>query len=329
MNTYTIPIAYDGFRIDKALAEISLISRSQIQNFLEQSLISCNGEIVESPKKKVFDGDTISIKKSEIASTNTLTPWDCPLDIIFEDEYLLVINKPAEMVVHPAVGNYEKTLVNAVLFHCANISEVGNLERPGIVHRLDKDTSGLIIVAKTNEAHAELSKQFLPSEINSRDEAKLLEKKIKRIYYALVYGSFDKLEGIIETKIARHKIDRQKMTVVSDKANNGKIAITKYETKKIWEFDKKNKLSLVKFELFTGRTHQIRVHCKFMKTPIVGDQTYGIGPVPKNYPQEILAFKRQALHAKEIYFTHPITQEKIELTCDFPEDVESLLEYLD
>ncbi|MDR3285785.1 MAG: RluA family pseudouridine synthase [Holosporales bacterium] len=320
---YLITETYHKFRIDIALAQISGISRSQIKNMMKEKLITCNKIIINNTNHKVQQNDVIEFEsKKNIPSE--FVHSNIPLNIVFEDEHILVINKPAGMVVHPAAGNHENTVVNAVLSYC-DISGVGDSARPGIVHRLDKDTSGLMIIAKTNQAHAALSAQFVPV-FNETDK---YSKKINRTYFGIVYGCPSNFFGTIKTKIARHHVYRQQMCNldIESNAKRGKISITNYFVEKVWSFPK-IRISLMRFQLLTGRTHQIRVHCQYLKIPLVGDQVYcgKISPIIKNsLPEGIVSFPRQALHAKSIDFYHPITKEFISLDSEFPEGMENLI----
>ena len=227
-----------------------------------------------------------------------VVPENIPIDIVYEDKYLLVINKSANMVVHPAPGNYTGTLVNAILYNIKDLSSINGVIRPGIVHRLDKDTSGLIVVAKNDDAHVKLVDMFK-------------DKTIKKTYLAIVKGSVSKDEGRIETIIGRNPNDRKKMAVVE---KNGKIAISNYKV-----LDRGLKHTLVQVDIETGRTHQIRVHMKHIGYPIEGDMVYGKG---NDYA------KRQMLHAYRLVFTHPITGENLDLIGKLPVDFKDSLKKL-
>ena len=241
-----------------------------------------------------------------------------PLDILYDDNDIIIINKPAEMVVHPGAGNYEKTLVNALLFLYQNkLSSVGGKLRPGIVHRIDKDTSGVIIVAKNDEAHINLSQQFS-------------NHTIKRKYEALVWGTLKPQKGKINTKISRSVKNRQLMMVRKEK---GKIAITNYKTLEIFQNSNLPKISLVECQLETGRTHQIRVHMNFKGNPILGDKSYGKSikkykKINVEIEKKINNFKRQALHAKSLGFTHPKNKKELFFEAKRPKDFDSLVKKL-
>lgn len=291
-------------------------TRSKVQQAIKQGYITVNDKIVKV-SYKISPGELIhvTIPKPNPPDVN---PENIPLDIIFEDEYLLVVNKPAGMVTHPAYGNYSGTLVNAVLYHCNNkLSSVNDATRPGIIHRLDKGTSGLMVVAKDDITHAHLSKQF------SR-------RTIIREYWSIVWGLFDKTKksGIIEAPLGRSKSDRKKIAV----STAGKTAVTAYEV--LEEFDY---LSLVRLKLQTGRTHQIRVHLHHIGRPVFGDPTYGgrriaWGGAERKKKEEVQnllkTITRQALHAKTLGFVHPIIKKEMVFDSDLPADMQCILSIL-
>jgi 23S rRNA pseudouridine1911/1915/1917 synthase len=300
MREYTLKASEQdlGMRLDIFLAEFSKkknlgLSRTIIQNLVEEGRVTLNNLNSIKPHYRLKIDDEIKIiiqdKKPSI-----LKPENIPLDIIYEDEDLAVINKPKGLVVHPAQGNYEHTLVNALLYRFKNLSDI-NPQRPGIVHRLDKETSGLLVIAKNNATHLSLSEQFA-------------KHSIKRKYIALVRGKMEFNENIIELPIGRHPYKRKNMSVGFGK--NTKYAKTYYRTLK-----RKEEFSLLELEPFTGRTHQIRVHLAFLGHPILGDNKYG-----KNNE-----FRRLALHAKYIGFTHPRTGKFVEFSCDAPIEFAELL----
>ena len=236
-----------------------LISRTRIKNLILKEKLTLNNEIIKSPSKKVSIGDTINLKipEPEIAS---LKPYEFKLEIIYEDDDLLVINKPAGIIMHPGAGNYDKTIVNALMHYDKDsLSNIGDELRPGIVHRIDKNTSGLVVIAKNNETHENLSKQFS-------------DHTIDRTYEALVWGSLKPKSGKINEKICRSEKNRQLMSVSKIK---GKIAITNYKTLEIFQNTNLPKISLIECKLETGRTHQIRVHMNYIGSPILGDKSYG------------------------------------------------------
>jgi 23S rRNA pseudouridine1911/1915/1917 synthase len=320
-------------RLDKALARDvpvdANLSRSRIAKLLVDGKITVNGVVALDQKAKVAEGDEIAVTVPE-ANESHIGPEDIPLDIVFEDDDLIIVNKPVGMVVHPAPGSPNGTLVNALLHHCGDtLAGVGGEKRPGIVHRIDKDTSGLLVVAKNDETHHGLAKQF---------EAHTVE----RYYQAVVYGTPDandpRLRGVkgvnfetgnimkVTTQLARHKHDRQRQAVLF---NGGRHAVTRVRI--VETFGDPVVLSLVECWLETGRTHQIRVHMAHAGHSLVGDPTYGGKRKisPKSLSQSgIMAvsnFKRQALHAAVLGFTHPVTKEKIRFEAPLPADLTALL----
>ena len=285
-------------RLDVYLAAETGWTRSQVKLQIDTKNVKVNG-LAQKAGYLVKNDDEIELFFSKDALDSSAEPEDIPLDIVYEDDDFAVINKPQGMVVHPAPGAYNHTLVNALLFHFENLSSVGGKIRPGIVHRIDKDTSGLLVVAKNDFAHASLA-------------AQIAEHSCFRHYMALLEGNLKDDEGTIETFIARDKNDR-KMMAVSD---SGKWAVTHYFVKQRFE-----KYSLVEFVLETGRTHQIRVHSKYMGHPIVGDKTYGI----KNQKFNL---DGQLLHAYKLELTHPRTGKRMEFQIELPEYFSSLLNKL-
>lgn len=288
-----------GERLDKYLSnKIEGKSRSFIQGLINDNNVLINNSIVKSNYKLKMN-DIIVVTLPEPIELD-VKPENIQIDIIYEDEDVIVVNKKKGMVVHPAPGNYTGTLVNALLYHCGDLSGINGVIRPGIVHRIDKDTSGILVIAKNDEAHNFLAEQF---KVHS----------IKREYYALVEGKFGKKEGTVDKPIGRHKKDRIKMAIVED----GKRAVTHYQV--IEEYNKG--ISLVKCTLETGRTHQIRVHMASLGHPLVGDLVYG-SKRPK------IKLEGQALHAKTLGFIHPRTKEYMEFTSELPTYYKELLEEL-
>ncbi len=288
-----------GVRIDKWLSEQTDIdlTRSAVAKLIESAKVIVNGKAV-SKSYKIQADDVVDVEIPDPVESNVL-PEDIPLDIVYEDRYLLVVNKPQGMVVHPAAGNYTGTLVNALLFRYKDeLSGINGVIRPGIVHRIDKNTSGLLIVAKTDKAHIGLAEQ-------------IKAHSFTREYEAICVGRFKEKSGTVDAPIGRDKRDRKKMCVTQA---NSKNAITHYEV--IEEFPNH---SYVKFRLETGRTHQIRVHCAYLGHPILGDDVYG-----KPYQ----GCKGQCLHARKIGFVHPISGEYLEFTSELPEYFTKLLEKL-
>ena len=289
-----------GNRIDKYLNEAGiLVSRSAIQRLIEEGKIRVNGEKIKT-SYKVQEGDNIEIDE-EMPKDEVLKPQEIPLDIIYEDKDIIVINKPKGMVVHPGNGNPEGTLANAVMARCkGSLSGIGGQIRPGIVHRLDKDTSGIIIVAKNDIAHINLSEQ-------------IKNREVKKTYIALVRGIVKENEATINMPIARSTKDRTKMAV----QKNGKEAITHFKVLDRFE----EGFSLLEVKIDTGRTHQIRVHLAEIGYPIVGDYTYSNGKNP-------FGIEGQCLHAKKLEFIHPITNEKMILEAPLPDYFEKVIDKL-
>lgn len=279
-----------GKRIDSFLNEvIEDATRSYIQKIIDGGYVEITGKKTTKSGNKLKGTETIVVNLPE-DETLDLIPEDIPLEIIYEDSDIVIINKAPNMVVHPAHGNYNGTLVNALLYHIKDLSTINGVIRPGIVHRLDKDTSGVIVVAKHDEAHTTLSDMFK-------------EKTLEKTYVCIAKGIFKDKSGRIETLIGRDPRDRKKMAVVTE---NGKIAISNYEI-----LDESKNYSLVKVRIETGRTHQIRVHMKSLNHPILGDATYG---------NSTDGIDRQMLHAYRLKFTHPISKKEMVVTAPIPED---------
>ena len=316
MNNYNFVVDenFDQKRIDQVVAkQYPKISRSKVSKIIKTELLKLNGEILKDPSHKVKSGDQIEFENLKEETIN-LIPKKMDLNIIFEDQDIIIIDKPIGMVVHPGAGNYEDTMVNGLLYHCKNnLSGMNGEDRPGIVHRIDKDTSGLLVVAKNDEAHAFIAKQFE-------------EHSIKRSYLVFVYGILRPLHGKIETLIGRNKTNRQKM---SADVIRGKDAITNYETLEVFKGNKIPDISLVKCILETGRTHQIRVHMSHKGNPILGDQTYGkkikkIRGIDQEFEEILKSLKRQALHAHTLGFIHPTTNEEVFFASELPDDLNKL-----
>jgi 23S rRNA pseudouridine1911/1915/1917 synthase len=305
----------EGLRTDKFLSKsLPDLTRTRIQQLLELGHILIDGKPAKSPSKKVQEDQLFEITIPPSVEA-TPEPEDIPLNIIYEDNDVVVINKPAGMVVHPAPGNPNKTLVNALLAHCGeSLSGINGVKRPGIVHRLDKGTSGLIVVAKNDIAHQALSQM-------------LTDRSMSRIYQAVVWGVPLSSEGTIEGNIGRSPKNRKKMALVS---KGGKEAITHYKTLKAYGL----LASLVKCRLETGRTHQIRVHMTSLGHSLMGDPTYG--RKPKKLPEELNHFlliewlkDRTALHAYQLKFIHPRTGKEMLFECPLPGDIRALLDVLE
>ena len=286
---FVVDVDDNNIRIDKYLSdEMQDVSRSRIQKLIESGLVTVNGRSIKA-NYKVAAEDMINVTLPEL-EVPQIEPEDIPLDIVYEDSDIIVVNKPKGMVVHPAAGHYSGTLVNALLYHIKDLSTINGVIRPGIVHRLDKDTSGVIVVAKNDEAHGKLSEMFK-------------EKTLEKIYVCIAKGIFKEKSGRIKTLIGRDSRDRKKMAVVNE---NGKIAISNYEV-----IDEGKNHSLVKVRIETGRTHQIRVHMKHLNHPIMGDTTYGNGNDGAD---------RQMLHAYRLKFIHPTKNTEMTVIAPLPED---------
>src|SRR5437016_7784791 len=287
-------------RLDQFLArELPMFSRSRLQQLIRQQLVTLNGSPAR-PRDPVRSGDRIEVNEPTPEKINH-QPEPIPLDVLYEDEDLIVINKPSGLVVHPGAGQREHTLVNALLHHFPKLSGIGGKERPGIVHRLDKETSGCMVVAKIDEAHRGLSAQFAA-------------RSVEKIYLALVAGKLRKSSGTIEEKIGRHRVQRQRMSIAP---KHGRSARTEYRT-----MSSSDQMTLVECKLHSGRTHQVRVHLQHLGHPVLGDKVYG-GKHAKTFP-------RQMLHAWKLGFTHPRTSEwkrfEAPLPSDFAEAVAALSE---
>lgn len=320
MEIITVKVSdeQEGLRLDKVLAAgAGGLSRARLQALIAAGHVSAKGAAVTDSSRKARAGEIFDIA---VPPPEDATPaaQDIPLDIAYEDSDLIVINKPPDLVVHPAAGNHDGTLVNALLAHCGDaLSGIGGVKRPGIVHRLDKETSGLMVVAKNDTAHHGLSEQ-------------LSTRALTRVYQAIVWGVPSPAQGRIETQIGRHKTNRKKMAVLD---GGGKDAVTDYrivETFGSWA-------SLVECRLKTGRTHQIRVHMSHLGYPLVGDPLYGKtapvrfmkqAKVPDAAAAQLMGFARQALHAAQLEFIHPISENRISLQADLPEDMQKLLQSL-
>ena len=316
MTSYSFIVNEDfnNKRIDQVVAnQYPKISRTKVNKIIKKNLLKLNGKTFSDPSAKVKLGDHIEFENLQEESVN-LIPKKMDLKIIFEDEDIIIIDKPIDMIVHPGAGNFENTMVNGLLYHCKNkLSGISGEDRPGIVHRIDKDTSGLLVVAKNDQAHTFIAKQFE-------------EHTIKRSYLVFVHGILRPLHGRIETLIGRNKTNRQKMS--ADVAK-GKEAITNYETLEVFKGSKILDTSLVKCVLETGRTHQIRVHMSHKGNPILGDQTYGkkikkLRGVDQEFEDILKSLKRQALHAHTLGFVHPKTNQDVFYASELPEDLNKL-----
>ena len=305
-------------RVDVFLSKYEKkISRTKIKNLIEKGYLEINNQIVFEPSKKISVKDKVKLEVPELKKLE-IKPYKYKLDIIYEDNDVMVINKPAGLVVHPGAGNFDNTLVNALInYDKKNLSSINGELRPGIVHRLDKDTSGVIIVAKNNFAHTHLSKQFN-------------EHSIDRKYIALVWGKLRPQKGEIKTFITRSSKNRQLMDVSQTK---GKLAITNYKTIEIYENSRVPTLSLVEYRLKTGRTHQIRVHMKFKGNPILGDKSYKkklkkLKDVDPELNEIIKKIDRQCLHAKSLGFLHPTKNQRLFFESKLPNDLHKIVKKL-
>lgn len=288
-------------RIDRFLADyLTEISRSRIQALIDEGYVTVNDVLCDNKKDLIKAGDRIQLT-TPAATPLDLVAQEIPLDVLYEDEHLIVINKPAGLVVHPAAGHSDGTLVNALLAHCTELSGINGTQRPGIVHRLDKDTSGVMVVAKNDRAHQNL-------------QAQIQAKTARREYLGIVRGVPKSESGVIDAAIARHPSDRKKMAVIE----NGRKAITHWHIQ-----ERLGNYTLVKFDLETGRTHQIRVHSASMGWAIAGDPVYGH---PNKEVSQYLS--GQALHAWRLTFTHPVSGDTVENTAPLPEGLEKLLTFL-
>ncbi len=299
--TFIIDKETQSTRIDLVLSLLlSETSRSFIQKLIEGGSLTVNGSLCRSKKYKVSENDVVEIVLPEPEKL-TIEEENIPLDIVYEDRDLLIVNKPRGMVVHPAVGNYTGTLVNAVMYHCKDrLSSINGVIRPGIVHRIDKDTSGLLMIAKNNRSHESLSRQ-------------LAEHSITRKYTALVYNNFSEDEGTVDAPLGRDPRNRLRRAVVSE---NSRRAVTHWRV-----MERFGRYTLIEASLETGRTHQIRVHMAYINHPLVGDLLYG----PK---KQTLFDKGQLLHAGVLGFVHPSTGEYMEFSSPLPEEFEQVLEKL-
>ena len=308
----------NGQRVDQFISiNKKDISRTRIKNLIINKKLKINNKTIDNPAKKINANDNIEIEIPK-AKKVSLKPYNLKLDIVYEDENLLIVNKPSKISMHPGAGEYDKTLVNALMYYDSkNLSNIGDEVRPGIVHRIDKDTSGLVVIAKNNLTHENLSKQFK-------------EHSVNRTYQTLIWGKLKPQSGKIETLITRSSKNRQLMEVGISK---GKKAITNYKTLEVFENKKTPTFSFVECKLETGRTHQIRVHMSYKGNNILGDKKYKkkfkkFKNIDSDLEKSILNLDRQFLHAKTIGFTHPMTGKKLEFTSNLPQDLNIVLKKL-
>ncbi|TWG98044.1 23S rRNA pseudouridine1911/1915/1917 synthase [Mesorhizobium sp. J18] len=316
----------EGSRLDQWLATVLApdLSRSRVQALIRGGAVHLNGAPVLEPKRKVAAGEHYSIELPEPEAPEP-QPEAIPLDILYEDDELIVINKPAGLVVHPGAGNWTGTLVNALIHHCGDtLSGIGGVRRPGIVHRLDKDTSGVLVVAKTDRAHRALSEAFA-------DHGR--SGNLERAYEALVWGTPACLTGVIDAPLGRASADRTRRAVVSDEREDARRAVTHYTVLERFgeRKDTDAVAALVECRLETGRTHQIRVHMAHIGHPLIGDQTYGrafrtkANRLPEPLREMVAAFPRQALHARLLAFRHPVSKETMRFEAPPPQDLSELV----
>ena len=301
--------AHAGWRLDRALAAAApTLSRERLKALIRSGAVEASGKLLRDPATKVRGDESFRVAVPEPAPAHN-EPQDIPLQIVFEDEHVLVIDKPAGLVVHPAAGNLDGTLVNALLHHCAGkLSGIGGVARPGIVHRIDKDTSGLLVVAKTDVAHEGLARQFAAHSIDRR-------------YLAIVSGVPKTSGGTVDARVARSNTNRKKIAIVE--GGRGKRAVTHWK-----RLNMLRDASLVECRLETGRTHQVRVHMASIGHPLVGDPVYGRSGKTHGKLLRELGFHRQALHAAELGFTHPATKHRLSFSSPMPPDMQELFDAL-
>ena len=297
-----------GQRIDTVVGEREKISRSAAAKLVEDGMVLVNGAHV-AKNYKIKENDIIDVYHPDVQPCEVV-PQDIPLDIVYEDNDIIVVNKPKGMVVHPAAGNPDGTLVNALLYHCGDsLSGIGGVARPGIVHRIDKDTSGLLVVAKNDESHLSLSGQ-------------LKTHSVSRVYHAIAIGNFKDVSGTVDAPIGRHPTDRKKMAVIKNQEYTARDAVTHYRV-----VERFNGFSYIQCVLETGRTHQIRVHMSYLGHPLLGDTVYG-GDKTKFQAIHKDCINGQCLHAKELHFVHPKTHDLLTFTSPLPPDFEKTLDIL-
>jgi len=301
--------AHAGWRLDRALADAApTISRERLKALIRSGAVEASGKLLRDPASKVRGDESFRIAVPEPTPAHN-EPQDIPLKIVFEDDHLLVIDKPAGLVVHPAAGNLDGTLVNALLHHCGgSLSGIGGVARPGIVHRIDKDTSGLLVVAKTDVAHEGLAKQFAAHSIDRR-------------YLAIVTGVPKTSEGIVDASLARSSSNRKKIAIVE--SDRGKRAVTHWKRLALLK-----DAALIQCRLETGRTHQVRVHMASIGHPLLGDPVYGRSGKTHGKLLKELEFHRQALHATELGFIHPVTKHRLSFASPMPPDMQELFNAL-
>ncbi len=297
-------------RLDKALADATDLSRERVKALIAEGNVEVDGQTATSPSTKVKAGLSFSIHIPPPDNPQAL-PQDIPITVVYEDEHLIVVDKAAGMVVHPAAGNADGTLVNALLHHCkGSLSGIGGVARPGIVHRIDKDTSGLLVVAKSDAAHEGLAKQFA-------------DHSLERAYLAVCGGHPRPAQGTVDERIGRSDANRKKMAVLPKDSSRGKTAVTHYKT-----LERLDHAALVECRLETGRTHQVRVHLASIGHALLGDPVYGRTPTPLRPLLKSLEFQRQALHAAILGFIHPVTGNQCRFSSEIPADMRELIDQM-
>jgi len=301
--------AHAGWRLDRALAAaVPTLSRERLKSLIRSGAVETDGLPVRDPATKVRGAESLRVAVPEPRPAHN-EAQDIPLKVVFEDEHLLVVDKPEGLVVHPAAGNFDGTLVNALLHHCGeSLSGIGGVARPGIVHRIDKDTSGLLVVAKTDVAHEGLARQFATHSIDRR-------------YFAVVNGVPKAGEGTVDAPLARSSTNRKKIAIVE--GDRGKRAVTHWKRLQVLR-----EAALVECRLETGRTHQVRVHMASIGHPLLGDPVYGRSGKPHARTLNELQFHRQALHAAVLGFTHPVTKHRLSFSSPMPSDMQELFNAL-
>ena len=317
--------SHAGQRLDRFLSDrLPGLSRTRLQALIREGRVALGPATIEDVKYPVKPGDRFEISVPPPVSAKPVGQ-EIPLNVAYEDDAIIVIDKPAGLVVHPGAGNIDRTLVNALIAHCgASLSGIGGVARPGIVHRLDKDTSGLLVVAKTDHAHRALSEQFA-------DHGR--EGELERGYLALVWGAPPRPHGTIDAPIGRHKTSRTKMAIIPV-ARGGREAVTHYQVVATFGHGPEPIASLLECTLETGRTHQVRVHLASIGTPLIGDPVYGQGfksklrKLPEPVQEKLAGFNRQALHAAQLSFVHPTTGTLLEFNSPLPEDFAMIVQAL-
>ena len=308
-ETRTGKLASAG-RLDRVLAEATGLSRERVKALIAEGCVEIGGRVATSPSAKLAGGETFVVHIPPPADPQAY-PQDIPVVVVFEDEHLIVVDKPAGMVVHPAAGNPDGTLVNALLHHCGgSLSGIGGVARPGIVHRIDKDTSGLLVVAKSDAAHEGLARQFA-------------DHSLERVYLAVTAGLPRPASGTVDARLGRSDADRKKMAVLPKDSSRGKRAVTHYKV-----LEPLDHAALVECRLETGRTHQVRVHLASIGHPLLGDPVYGRSPSALKPLLKQLDFRRQALHAAVLGFVHPVTGHALSFSSEMPSDMAELIDEL-